>query len=238
MDRATRPSEVIDAMLDERQRGGRLARRGLLRVRGRQARRPVEGPARGVPAGRATRRRSPCSDLEERMLFVEAHRDGQVPRRGRHRDGRRREHRLDPRHRVPGLDRRRPAVHQRLRRRPRRASSRARASSPRSTASASSRRPRWSRRPSAARRTPTSPRSSAPPSAPLVLDRSGETPGRSRLAHRARQAPRSSRSHLAVSAISRRRRWTSGRAEVGVSGGVIASSGVCVDNWVSGVGLK
>ena len=70
-------------------------------------------------------------DLEERMLFVEAHRDGEVPRRGRDRVGRRREHRLDHGHRLPGLDRRRAAVHQRLRRAARRrASSPARASWP------------------------------------------------------------------------------------------------------------
>ena len=51
-------------------------------------------------------------------MFIEAHRDGQVPRRGRDRVGRRREHRLDHGHRLPGLVGRRPAVHQRLRRRP------------------------------------------------------------------------------------------------------------------------
>ena len=42
-------------------------------------------------------------------------RGGQVPRRGRDRDGRRRQHRLDLRDRLPGLDRWRAPVHQRLR---------------------------------------------------------------------------------------------------------------------------
>ena len=81
----------------------------------------------------------------------------QVPRRGRDRDGRGREHRLDPRHRLPRLDGRGAPVHRRLRgsrgqrsRRLRRAGARARETA---TASASSRRPRSSRRPSAARRT-------------------------------------------------------------------------------------
>ncbi len=40
---------------------------------------------------------------------------GQVPRRGRDRVGRRRQHRLDPGHRLPRLDRWRAPVHQRLR---------------------------------------------------------------------------------------------------------------------------
>ena len=97
-------------------------------------------------------------DLEERMLFIEAIETRQVPRRGRDRVRRRRQHRLDHGHRLPGLDRRRAAVHQRLRGRPRRLRRpRARAGRAR-TASASSRRPRWSRRPSAARRTSTRPR--------------------------------------------------------------------------------
>ena len=62
----------------------------------------------------------PFEDLKERMLVRRGARDRQVPRRGRHRDGRRRQHRVDHGHRLPGLDRRCPAVHQRLRGRPRR----------------------------------------------------------------------------------------------------------------------
>ena len=94
-------------------------------------------------------------DLEERMLFVEALETVKCLDEGVI------ESVADANigsiigHRLPGLDRRRAAVHQRLRRRRRRLRRpRARAGRP-STASASSRRPRWSRRPSAARRTPT-----------------------------------------------------------------------------------
>ena len=133
---------------------GRLARRRLLRVRGRQARRPVAGPAASVPGDRATRRRCPArprgADAVRR-----GDRGGQVPRRGRDRVGRGRQHRLDLRDRLSRLDGRRAAVHQRLRVRhlaatgpP--ASSPVPASWPRSTASASSRPPRCSRRPSGA----------------------------------------------------------------------------------------
>ena len=126
--------------------------RGLLRVRGRQAHRPV-----ARPAGRLPGQRRPVADLAEGPRGADAvhrvARDGQVPRRGRDRVRRRRQHRLDHGHRLPRLDRRRAAVHQRIRQAASPASSPAPASSPRGTASASSRPPRWSRRPSAARST-------------------------------------------------------------------------------------
>ena len=109
------PAEaVIDRMLDEFDRPGRLEGARLLRVRGRQAHRPVAGAARRVPAGRR-----PVADLAARPRGADdvhrVDRDRQVPRRGRDRVGRRRQHRLDLRHRLPGLDRRRAAVHQRIR---------------------------------------------------------------------------------------------------------------------------
>ena len=118
-------------------------------------------------------------------------RDGQVRGRGRDRVGRRRQHRLDLRDRLPGLDRRRAPVHQRLRGRRRPASSRARASWPSSTASASSRRPRWSRRPSAARRTPTLRRRSRP--SRRTADRSTGRPGSPGRPARASEPVRSAR---------------------------------------------
>ena len=80
---------------------GQARGRGLLRVRRRQAHAAVAGPARGVPAGRRPGDDQRSRDLQERMLFIEAHRDRQVPRRGRDRVGRRREHRLDHGHRLP-----------------------------------------------------------------------------------------------------------------------------------------
>ena len=84
---------VIDRMLEEG-RAGKLARRRLLRLRGRQARRPLAGPAGRVPAGRR-----PVGDLAEGPRGADALRrgagDGPLPGRGRDRVGRRREHRLD-----------------------------------------------------------------------------------------------------------------------------------------------
>ena len=71
----TIPSEAVDRPHARRVRPPRQARgRRLLRVRGRQAHRPVAGPARGVPAGRrpvdapvrATSRSGCCSSRRSR----------------------------------------------------------------------------------------------------------------------------------------------------------------------------
>ena len=58
--RATRPSEVIDRMLDEFGRARQARGRRLLRVRRRQAHRPVDRACASVPGRSATRRRSRC----------------------------------------------------------------------------------------------------------------------------------------------------------------------------------
>ncbi len=105
--------QVVDKMLEVEPR--RQARgRGLLRLRGRQAHGSVEGAQRDVP-----RDGRPGLDLAEGPRGADAvrrgDRDRQVPRRGRHRVRRGREHRLHLRDRLPGLDRRRAPVHQRLR---------------------------------------------------------------------------------------------------------------------------
>ncbi len=111
------PRRGRDRPHGRRVRAPRQARgRRLLRVRRRQAHAAVAGPARGVPA-----RRGPERDLTPGPAGADAlhrgDRDRQVRRRGRHRVDRRRQHRLDHGHRLPRLDRRSPAVHQRLRRR-------------------------------------------------------------------------------------------------------------------------
>ena len=151
------PSEqVIDRMLGEFDRPGRLEGAGFYDYDGRQAHRPVAGAAGRVPAGRgpvddrpartsrsgcsSSRRSRRCKCLDEGVLETVVGR----------------QHRLDHGHRLPGLDRWGAAVHQRLRRRPRPASSHGRGTSPRSTATASSPRRPWSPRPRPARRTPTS----------------------------------------------------------------------------------
>ena len=89
-------------------------RRRLLRLRGRQAGRSLEGPQRAVPGDRgpvhAVAARPRGADAVHRV-----DRGRQVPRRGRDRDRRGRQHRLDPGDRLPGLDRRRAPVHRRLR---------------------------------------------------------------------------------------------------------------------------
>ena len=78
---------------------------GLLRLRRvRQARRPVARPA---PSPSAPRRRVPFEDMKERMLFAEALESIRCLEEGVLHVGRRRQHRLHPRHRLPGLDRRR-----------------------------------------------------------------------------------------------------------------------------------
>ena len=105
---------VIDRMLDEFERPGKLEGAGFYEYADGKRDAPVAGPARGVPA----RRRSLVDQPEGPAGADAVHRgarDGQVRRRGRHRVRRRREHRLDHGHRLPRLVRRRPAVHQRLR---------------------------------------------------------------------------------------------------------------------------
>ena len=148
-----------------RVRAPRQARgRGLLRVRRRQAHAAVAGPARGFPPVD-----DPCAitleDLQERMLFIEAIETRQVPRRGRDRVRRRREHRLDHGHRLPGLVAAASCSTSTATTAARRASSPARASSRRPTASASRRPSRLSPRPMRARPTRTRRRRSPPCSA-------------------------------------------------------------------------
>ena len=96
---------------DRPARGGRAhrqVRRGrVLRVRGRQA-----GAAVARPAHRAWRhqpRRRPAR-VGRAHAVRRGHRDAEVPRRGRAHVGGRRQHRLDLRDRVPGVDGRRGAV--------------------------------------------------------------------------------------------------------------------------------
>ena len=101
-----------------RVRASRQARgRGLLRVRRGQAGAAVAGPARCVSRGRRS-----GLDLASRPRGADdVHRGDRVRSlsgRGRDRVRRRRQHRLDHGHRLPGLVGRRPAVHQRIRGRP------------------------------------------------------------------------------------------------------------------------
>ena len=156
------PSEqVIDRMLDEFERPGRLEGAGFYEYEDGKRTRLWPGLRDAFPVTG-----DPSQIDAEGPRGADAHHrvpgDGQVPGRGRDRVRRRRQHRLDHGHRLPRLDRRRAPVHQRLRRRPAPASSPAPASWPSATASASSRRPRWWRRPSAARSTQTK-RPSSPP---------------------------------------------------------------------------
>ena len=155
---------------------GQARGQGLLRVRA-----TASAPACGAACKDAFGGRQPRDPVRGPQGADAVHRGdrvGQVPGREGDRVRRRRQHRLDLRHRLPGLDRRRAAVHQRLRRRP----ARIRGPRPRArrdaTASASTRRPRSSRRPSAARPTATSARSSRPRRAGERLAPPGRRPRR------------------------------------------------------------
>ena len=106
---------VIDRMLDEFDRPGRLEGRGFYEYedgkrvglwKGLRDAFPPVGTARPVAEGPRG------ADAVHRGARV-----GPVPRRGRDRVRRRRQHRVDHGDRLPGLDRRRAAVHQRIRRR-------------------------------------------------------------------------------------------------------------------------
>ncbi len=101
---------VVDRLL-EQGRGGKLAGAGFYDYedgkrtglwKGLKELFPPDGRP-GVDLARGPR----GADAVHRVA-----RDGQVPRRGRDRDGRRRQHRLDLRHRLPGLDGRSAAVHE------------------------------------------------------------------------------------------------------------------------------
>lgn len=86
--------------------------RRVLRVRGRQAGRPVAGPAGGVQVGqRAGAVQGPAGADAVRGGAG----DGEVLRRGRAHVGAGRQHRVDLRHRLPGLDRWCHPVHQPVR---------------------------------------------------------------------------------------------------------------------------
>ncbi len=105
--------QVIERMLDEFDRPGRLEGRGFYEYADgkrtglwpglRDAFPPVDDPSK-----------IELRDLQGADDVRRVARVGQVPGGGRDRVGRRRQHRLDPRDRVPGLDRRCAAVHQRL----------------------------------------------------------------------------------------------------------------------------
>ena len=199
----TRPSRSIDRMLDEFDRPGRLEGAGFYEY--------ADGKRAGLWPGLRTLF-PPVADPSALSLqrprgadaVHRGDRGGQVLRRGRDRVGRRRQHRLDLGHRLPGLDRRRAAVHQRLRAAACPASSPAPASSPPRTASASSRRPRWSSAPSAARPTATSARWSPPRSRREQLSASGggrrAAPGRRRQRISAADDRRCLRAHECVPA--------------------------------------
>ena len=103
---------VVDKML-EAGRAGRLRKARLLRLRrGRQARLDLVRPVRAVP----DRRRAGAVPGHQGPDAVRrGPRDRQVLRGGRHRVGRRGQHRLDHGHRLPADDRWRRAVHDRLR---------------------------------------------------------------------------------------------------------------------------
>ena len=105
--------QVIDRMLDEFERHGRHAGAGFTTI-------PTasESGCGRVYATRSPRCRtpapSPCGTLRSDFCSSSRSRPRML-RRGRDRVGRRRQHRLDTGDRLPGLDRRRAAVHQRLR---------------------------------------------------------------------------------------------------------------------------
>ena len=111
------PSEdVTDRMLDEFDRGGKLAGAGFYDYEDGKRTRLWPGLREHFPPVD-----DPVDDLAQGPRGAHAvhrgDRERQVPRRGRDRDRRRRQHRLDHGHRLPRLDRRGAAVHQRLRRR-------------------------------------------------------------------------------------------------------------------------
>ena len=107
---------VIDRMVDEFGRTGRSGGAGFYDYAedGKRA-----GCGRGCASTSARRRRGiPFEDMQERMLFAEALDTVRCLEEGVLTSRRRRQHRLDPRHRLPRLDRRRAPVHQRLPGRP------------------------------------------------------------------------------------------------------------------------
>ena len=172
--RRTRPSAVIDD--DDRARSPVAAQgRGLLRLRReRQAHGAVVRARRDVPGRRASRSR--FADLKDRMLFIEALETAKCFEEGVIDVGRRGQHRLDHGHRLPGADRRRGAVHDRLQALDETGhgvgpvglarSWRAPTSSPRRTATASARRrtsARWRRRASPSPPEPPAGSAAVPP---------------------------------------------------------------------------
>ncbi len=112
---AGHPAEqVIDRMLDEYDRPGRLEGRGFYEY--------ADGKRAGLWKG-LNDAFPPVADPASISLegprgadaVRRVDRVGQVPRRGRDRNGGRRQHRLDHGHRLPRVDGRRAPVHQRLR---------------------------------------------------------------------------------------------------------------------------
>ncbi len=106
-----RAESVIDWML-EQQRAGKAAGRGFYEY--------PDGGRKFLWPGLATRFQPavdavPLADIRERLLFVESLETVRCLDEGVVTTVARREHRLDLRHRLPGLDRRRAAVRERLR---------------------------------------------------------------------------------------------------------------------------
>ena len=107
-------NEIVDRMVAEGRPAEARGRR-LLRLRGRSAHRPVVRPE-GDLGRREPRRSLRGPEGADDVRRVPG--DRPLPRRGRDRDGRRRQHRLDHGDRLPRLDRRCRPVHERLRGRP------------------------------------------------------------------------------------------------------------------------
>ena len=106
--------EVIDRMIDESSRPGKLKGAGFYDYDEPASKAAALGRACASSSRRPTRR-ARLRDLKERMLFIEAVETARCFDEGVIELDRRGEHRLDLRHRLPGALRRRRAVHQRLR---------------------------------------------------------------------------------------------------------------------------
>ena len=107
------PAEaVIDRMLDEG-RPGRLEGKGFYEYEDGKRTRLWPGLRECFPPVEDPSSLS-LTDLEERMLVIEALETVKCLDEGRDRDRGRRQHRLDLRDRLPGLDGRRAPVHQRI----------------------------------------------------------------------------------------------------------------------------
>ena len=106
------PGEVVVAKMIEIGRPSRLKGAGFYEYDGRQAHRRVVRPRRDLP-GR--RRVDPVRRHQGPAALRRGDRDREVLRGGRHRVGRRGQHRLDHGHRLPGAHRWCRPVHDRLR---------------------------------------------------------------------------------------------------------------------------